>query len=102
MALGRAWALALLLYTAPDFASPLVPGAFVFDAQESVDGLRASRLRDDAGPAPAVPAPGPARLERDTAPVRPTERRPPASPSFSPPRARSAPAAEPRPRTEDH
>jgi hypothetical protein len=101
MTLGRAWALALGLYTALEFASPAVPGAFVFDVQESVDGIRASRPRDEASRAPAVAAPAPVRPAREASAVRPTERRL-VSPQTPRPHARSAPAVEPRPVDEDH
>ncbi len=70
----------LLLYVGADFANPLMPGAVSFDAAESVDGIRADRLRGPdatvtvaAAPLPLRPPP-PVRTRLTSAarPVAPT------------------------------
>lgn len=39
----RAFALVLMLYILVDFATPFLPGAFAFDADDCVDGVSAPR-----------------------------------------------------------
>jgi hypothetical protein len=49
--------LLLVLYVCLDFANPLMPGAVTFDADESVEGVRAERSRADGEAAAVVPVP---------------------------------------------
>jgi hypothetical protein len=37
----------ILIYVTLDFANPLMPGAVNFDAEDSVDGVHAERVRAD-------------------------------------------------------
>jgi hypothetical protein len=49
------------LYIALDLANPLMPGAFTFDADDSVEGVAGSSVRLYPAPAPALmPLPAPA------------------------------------------
>ncbi|HEV8640464.1 MAG TPA: hypothetical protein VGV13_05140 [Methylomirabilota bacterium] len=45
----------LFLYVALDFSNPLMPGAVSFDADDSVEGVRAERPRIDDQDAIGVP-----------------------------------------------
>lgn len=47
----------LLIYVTLDFSNPLMPGAVNFDADDSVDGVHAERVRADRYQTVAVPAP---------------------------------------------
>jgi hypothetical protein len=49
--------LVLVLYVGLDFANPLMPGAMEFDVEDTVDGLRASRVQPDGARATLVAAP---------------------------------------------
>lgn len=101
MALGRALALVVALYTTVDFGSPLVPGAFVFDAAESLDGVRGPRPRPEVRLAVVVPTPGPVPVVLAQPADRPGRPRPATHPAPRLPRPRSAPAAEPYPAVDD-
>lgn len=50
-------ALMLLIYAVLDFANPLMPGAVTFDAEDSVEGVRAERVRGDRQDAALDPSP---------------------------------------------
>jgi hypothetical protein len=102
MAFGRALALVMALYTTADFGSPQVPGAFVFDAGESVDGIRSPCTRHEARVAVVLPGPGADTVALAPSTDRPPRRRPVAHHAPSPPRPRSAPTVEPPPAADDH
>ena len=55
----RGFLVAFLVYMALDLSLPAMPGAFVFDVAESVEGARMSRVRQAAE---LVVAPAPPRL----------------------------------------
>lgn len=58
--IGWLFALAVAAYVLLDFSSPYVPGAFVFDADQSVDGVVMSGQGRLDGSSPVVaPAPDP-------------------------------------------
>lgn len=61
---GWLFALALAAYVLLDFSSPYVPGAFVFDADQSVEGVVMSGqvLRLDGSSPVVAPAPDPIRV----------------------------------------
>ena len=50
--------LLLILYVCLDLSSPLWPGAFNFDPDDSVDGLRSDQSRQDLAPPASEPAAG--------------------------------------------
>lgn len=64
----------LLLCLGPDFASPMVPGAFCFDPETSVDGMRAPRART---PVVAVASVAPTARLPEVAAIQPLLRRSP-------------------------
>ena len=73
MKLRRRLFLALLLYVTSDLSLPAMPGAFVFDAGDSVESVQARRDRGTAEPvllqAPSnhpAPMPTPARITAAT------------------------------------
>ena len=53
-----AFLVALLLYVTLDLSLPSMPGAFVFEASDSVEGLQSIRVRQAAEPVMAPTAPG--------------------------------------------
>jgi hypothetical protein len=55
--MGRWLVWLLLIYIGLDFSNPLMPGAVNFDADDSVDGVHAERVRADRYETVAVPAP---------------------------------------------
>jgi hypothetical protein len=57
----------LVVYVALDFSNPLMPGAVVFGAGDSVEGRQPGRVRDVAAAGPLLPAAAP----RHVAPIRP-------------------------------
>jgi hypothetical protein len=57
MRLRRLVLLACVAYVAVDLGCPLVPGAFSFDPDESVDAVSAYRIRPPAVPRAAVSLP---------------------------------------------
>jgi hypothetical protein len=65
----RALLLAFFAYVVLDLACPLVPGAFSFDPDESVDAVSAHRLRPPAVPRVVAPtfAAAPVRVFVDVA-----------------------------------
>ena len=91
---------ALLLYVTLDLSLPAMPGAFVFEAGDSVESVQASRSRHPAAIL-VLPAPAAARLPlvepvpRVVQPVAATSR--PHRPVKRPPRA----AIEPAPPSSD-
>ncbi len=50
--------LLLIMYVCVDLSSPLWPGAFNFDPDDSVDGLRSEQTRQDLVPPLSEPAAG--------------------------------------------
>lgn len=50
MARGRSVLVAILIYVSLDFALVAMPGAFVFDAADSVDGTQGGRIHGPNGP----------------------------------------------------
>ena len=100
---SRALLLAMILYVTLDMALPLVPGAFVFDASESVEIMPGSRM---IVPLVALPAlarglSAPAALSDDQpdriAPPRNSAGREPAGARWRPRAALSAPASPEEP-----
>ena len=99
---SRPLILAIAVYVALDLSNPFMPGAFLFDAEESVEGVHAERSRPHligaAGGSAAAP-----RVQADDVVAQPPR---PAAPMgrrrFEAPHATHIPAADPPPITEDH
>jgi hypothetical protein len=68
-AMGRALLLFVVLYVGLDLSNPMIEGAFRFDPGDSIEGVRAERVRDDAASVAAIPAPD--RVTVDPAPAPP-------------------------------
>ena len=98
---SRPLILAIAVYVALDLSNPFMPGAFLFDAEESVEGVHAERSRPHLIAAGgSAPAP---RVQTDDVVAQPP--RPPAPMGrrrFDAPRAAHIPAADPPPPTDDH
>ena len=58
----RGFVVPLLLYVTLDLAVPMVPGAFVFDAEDSVETAQGGKRRAEERTVALVPAPAPAAL----------------------------------------
>jgi hypothetical protein len=69
----RGMMLAFLLYLTLDLSSPFVPGAFNFDPDECVDGIRRASSSHERADATALPARSPVAplVCPQTSPVRP-------------------------------
>ena len=69
MIVYRRFAVLILVYIALDLSLPAMPGAFVFDADESVESVQRNRLQDASA---AVSELAIAQNRRDAATVRDT------------------------------
>jgi hypothetical protein len=96
----RALVLLIALYVSLDLCNPFMPGAFRFDAEESVEGAHAQRGRLEAVGLGGLPATRIAAETREEppppAPARAARRR------FEAPRPFNGTPSEPPPPGEDH
>jgi hypothetical protein len=92
--------LVIAVYVGLDLANPFMPGAFLFDPAESVDGVHGERARPPLL-APGSPATAPG-LQADG--LRPAPRRPArvARQWLAEPRPAHVQAVDPPPNAEDH
>lgn len=94
---ARRLILVIAIYVGLDLANPFMPGVFIFDSEQSVEGVYGERGRQQIVvlATPAVP-----RVQTDgTSPRRPV---PVARKWFAEPRPAHVPISDPPPLSEDH
>jgi hypothetical protein len=97
---ARPLVLAIAIYVGLDLTNPFMPGAFIFDPEQTVEGLRSER----SGPPVAAPtAPAAPRVglpAARSAPLRPSAPAPGRWPAE--PRPAHVPGSDPPPPSEEH
>ena len=97
---ARPLILAIAIYVGLDLTNPFMPGAFLFDPEQTVEGVHSDRGRQHLVvlTAPAAPQVGAETMR--PAPPRPSP--PAAGRWFAKPRPAHVPASDPPPLSEDH
>jgi hypothetical protein len=91
--------LVVTIYMGLDLTNPFMPGAFIFDPEQSVEGVHGEQGRQQflAMATPATP-----RVKTDEAPAPPRRPAPVARQWLAEPRPAHVPASDPPPVSEDH
>ena len=94
---ARRLILVIAIYVGLDLANPFMPGAFIFDPEQSVDGVHGERGRQQfvAQAGPVV-----SRVQTEGTPVQ--RQAPMARKWFAEPRPAHVPVSDPPPLSEDH
>jgi hypothetical protein len=97
---ARPLIVAIAIYVSLDLSNPFMPGAFIFDPEQSVEGLHGERGREQIITVAPPVAP---RVETDEAPARSARRPAPMARRWlAEPRPAHVPAGEPPPPSDDH
>jgi hypothetical protein len=97
---ARPLILVIAIYVGLDLSNPFMPGAFIFDPEQSVEGVHGERGRPHI-----VALAGSAAPRISTDPARPAPARPSAPATkrwFAEPPPTHVPASDPPPLSEDH
>ena len=94
---ARRLILVIAIYVGLDLANPFMPGAFIFDPEQSVEGVHGERGRQQFV---ALAAPAVSRVQTEGTPIH--RRAPVARRWFAEPRPAHVPVSDPPPLSEDH
>jgi hypothetical protein len=91
--------LVIAIYVGLDLTNPFMPGVFIFDPAQSVEGVSGERGRQQFV---VLAAPAASRVQTDETPPPPRRPAPMARNWFAEPRLAHVPVSDPPPLSEDH
>ena len=97
--MARPLILVIAIYVGLDLGNPFMPGAFIFDPAQSVEGAHGERGRHQLV---ALTAEGTPRVETADTAAPPRRPAPAARPWLAEPRPAHVPASDPPPTSDDH